>query len=36
LEDQGLDGNIILKGALNRTVRRRLDLVGSVGDLVAD
>ena len=35
LEDLGLDGNIILKGALSRTGRRGLDLCGSGGDLVA-
>jgi len=34
-EDLGLDGNIILKGTLNRTGRHGLDLCGSGGDLVA-
>lgn len=36
LEDQGLDGNIILKGTINRTGRRGLDLCGSGRYLVAD
>jgi len=34
-EDLGLDGNIILKGTLNRMGRHGLDLCGSGGDLVA-